>query len=71
MKKNTHPPYRYIQATCTCGYRMQIGTVLEEESLQLDICSHCHPFYTGKQKLVDTSGRVERFRKRFGQGATS
>lgn len=69
MKKDTHPPYRYVRATCTCGHSLEVGTVLEDEALQLDICSRCHPFYTGKQKLVDTSGRVERFRRRFGQGA--
>ena len=67
MKKNTHPDYRMVRATCSCGHSLEIGTVLEDDSLTLDICSQCHPFYTGKQKLVDTSGRVERFRKRFGQ----
>lgn len=69
MKKDIHPPYKYIQATCSCGNSFQLGTVLEQDSLHLDICSQCHPFYTGKQKLVDTSGRVERFHKRFGQPA--
>lgn len=70
MKKNTHPAYQYVTATCSCGQTMEVGTVLNEP-LQLDICSNCHPFYTGKQKLVDTSGRVERFKKRFGQAAGS
>ncbi|MCH9705169.1 MAG: 50S ribosomal protein L31 [Proteobacteria bacterium] len=70
MKKDTHPKYHYITATCSCGQKVEVGTVLEEDAIELDICSRCHPFYTGKQKLVDTSGRVERFRKRFGQSAT-
>lgn len=69
MKKDTHPQYRYVEATCSCGNKFTFGTVLEDESLQLDICSNCHPFYTGKQKLVDTSGRVERFNRRFGRAA--
>lgn len=67
MKKDTHPPYHTITATCSCGHTLEVGTILEDKELKLDICSRCHPFYTGKQKLVDTSGRVERFRKRFGQ----
>lgn len=66
MKKDTHPNYRYIPATCSCGNTLEIGTVLEQESLQLDVCSNCHPFYTGKQKLIDISGRVETFRRRYG-----
>ncbi len=66
MKKNTHPDYHYIPVTCSCGNTLKIGTILEQESLQLDVCASCHPFYTGKQKLVDISGRVERFRRRYG-----
>ena len=66
MKKNIHPNYHYIEATCSCGHSTRIGTTCEQPKLQLDICSNCHPFYTGKQKLVDTSGRVEQFRRRYG-----
>lgn len=69
MKRDTHPPYRRIPASCSCGKTFTIGTTLEEDSLQVEICANCHPFYTGKQKLVDTSGRVERFRRKFGGGA--
>lgn len=65
MKKNTHPDYHYIEATCSCGNTLSIGTTNQEPRLQLDICAKCHPFYTGKQKLVDTSGRVEQFRRRY------
>ena len=69
MKSGIHPPYRRIPATCSCGNKFVIGTTLEEDSLQVEICANCHPFYTGKQKLVDTSGRVERFRRKFGSPA--
>ncbi len=70
MKKDIHPPYRYATATCSCGNTLRVGGVFEEDKLHLDVCSQCHPFYTGKQKLVDVSGRVERFRQRYG-GETS
>lgn len=68
MKKDIHPPYNSVQVTCNCGNSLTVNSVLEQEKIELDICSNCHPFYTGKQKLVDTSGRVERFRRRFGTG---
>ena len=71
MKNNTHPEYRYIEATCSCGNTLQIGTTCKQDKLQLDICAKCHPFYTGKQKLVDTSGRVEQFRRRYGASSAS
>ncbi|MGI9347804.1 MAG: 50S ribosomal protein L31 [Gammaproteobacteria bacterium] len=66
MKKNIHPDYHRIWAECSCGNKLEVGTTYKQERMQLDICSHCHPFYTGKQKLVDTSGRVEQFRRRYG-----
>lgn len=71
MKKDIHPPYRRVQVRCSCGNQFEVGSILEQESLELEICSQCHPFYTGKQKLVDTSGRVDRFRRRFGQTAAA
>ena len=71
MKKNIHPDYRQVKLICSCGNELTVGAAMEQDSLRLDICSKCHPFYTGKQKLVDTSGRVERFRRRFGSRATS
>lgn len=66
MKKDIHPPYRHVTATCSCGNTLRVGGVFTGDTLQLDVCAKCHPFYTGKQKLVDVSGRVERFRRRFG-----
>ena len=65
MQESIHPDYNEIKATCSCGNVIEIKSTLAED-LQLDVCSDCHPFYTGKQKLVDTGGRVDKFRKRFG-----
>jgi len=66
MRQEIHPEYTEIKATCSCGNVIVIKSTLKED-INLDVCSACHPFYTGKQKLVDTGGRVERFEKRFGK----
>lgn len=63
MKKGIHPKYDEITIKCACGNEIHTRATVNE--LNLDICSSCHPFYTGKQKLVDTTGRVERFKKRY------
>ena len=63
MKKKIHPQYKKTTITCACGEAMEIAST--KENIRVEICSHCHPFYTGKQKLVDTAGRVERFKKRY------
>jgi large subunit ribosomal protein L31 len=63
MKDKIHPNYQEILVTCACGN--QFKTKSTKKDLRLDICSACHPFYTGKQKLLDTAGRVDRFKKRF------
>jgi len=65
MKADIHPNYETITATCTCGNIIKVGSTLGKD-LSLDVCSECHPFYTGTQKIMDTGGRVDRFRKRFG-----
>ena len=65
MKAEIHPEYHKIKATCSCGNVVEIGSTLASD-IHLDVCSSCHPFYTGKQKTIDSGGRVERFRKRFG-----
>ena len=65
MKKDIHPQYTKITATCSCGNVMVINSTLGKD-IHLDVCSACHPFYTGKQKAVETGGRVDRFNKRFG-----
>lgn len=65
MQANIHPKYEAISVTCSCGNSFQTRSTLAED-LHVDVCSSCHPFYTGKQKMLDTGGRVDRFRKRFG-----
>jgi large subunit ribosomal protein L31 len=63
MKKGIHPEYHEVTITCACGHTLKTRSTRED--LRLEICSQCHPFFTGKQKLVDTAGRVERFRRRY------
>ncbi len=63
MKKDTHPNYELTKITCACGN--VIETRSTAKNISVEICSACHPFFTGKQKLVDTAGRIERFNKRF------
>ena len=65
MKAEIHPNYEPIKATCSCGNVIETSSTTCED-LHLDVCSACHPFYTGKQKILDSGGRVERYRKRFG-----
>lgn len=64
MKENIHPKYEDATITCACGN--VINTKSTKGDIRVEICSKCHPFFTGKQKLVDTGGRVDRFKKRFG-----
>jgi large subunit ribosomal protein L31 len=64
MREGIHPEYKTSKAICACGNTFETRSTLPE--LHVDICSECHPFYTGKQKLVDTAGRVERFRRKYG-----
>ena len=63
MRENIHPKYEEAVITCACGNVIETGSTLE--NITVEICSACHPFFTGKQKLVDTGGRVEKFNKRF------
>ncbi|WP_343126531.1 50S ribosomal protein L31 [Buchnera aphidicola] len=64
MKKNIHPLYQKILMTCSCGFKIYIFST-KIENINLDICSQCHPFYTGKQRTMNTGGRVQKFQKRF------
>jgi large subunit ribosomal protein L31 len=68
MKADIHPKYQLITVTCTCGNTFQTRSTLDED-LQVEVCSNCHPFYTGKQKIVDSGGRVDKFRKKYGLSA--
>lgn len=65
MKQGIHPEYSKTKITCACGNVLEVGAA--KENMTVEICSKCHPFFTGKQKLVDTEGRVDRFRKKYGQ----
>ncbi len=69
MKKDIHPAYyKDIVVTCACGNSFKTGSTMKE--MNVEICSNCHPFYTGKQKLVDTTGRVEKFKRKIAASAT-
>ena len=67
MKSNIHPEYGEIKVTCSCGHKFTTRSTLGE-NLKVEVCSRCHPFYTGKQKIIDSGGRVDKFRKRYGLG---
>lgn len=63
MKKDIHPKYNTVQVHCACGNSFETKSTVEE--LRVEICSACHPFFTGKQKLIDTAGRVEKYRRKY------
>ncbi|MCP4023251.1 MAG: 50S ribosomal protein L31 [Desulfobacteraceae bacterium] len=63
MKKDIHPKYGKTTASCACGASFEVGST--KEGIKVEICSKCHPFFTGKQKLVDSAGRIDRFKKKY------
>ncbi len=65
MKQGIHPEYAEITVTCSCGNSFQTRSTAGHD-LQVEVCSKCHPFFTGKQKIVDTGGRVDKFRRKYG-----
>lgn len=65
MQTEIHPNYKDIHVACSCGNSFQTRSTIEKEALNIDVCSECHPFYTGKQKIVDTGGRVDKFKQRY------
>lgn len=65
MKENIHPNYHEVTVECACGAKFVTGSTTSNDVIKVDICSKCHPFFTGKQKLVDTGGRVEKFNNRY------
>lgn len=65
MKAEIHPSYTAINVTCSCGNEFQTRSTLGED-LAIEVCSACHPFYTGKQKIIDSGGRVDKFRRKYG-----
>lgn len=63
MKKEIHPDYKRVTVTCACGNTFETGSV--DDEIRVEICSECHPFFTGKQKFVDKGGRVDKFKKKY------
>jgi large subunit ribosomal protein L31 len=63
MKKDIHPEFSETKIRCACGSEVEVGST--KQDIRVEICSQCHPFFTGKQKLVDTAGRIERFRRKY------
>jgi large subunit ribosomal protein L31 len=68
MKPEIHPEYTEVNVTCSCGNSFQTRSTIAKNELQVEVCSQCHPFYTGKQKILDSAGQIDKFRKRFGGG---
>jgi len=69
MKKNIHPTLHAVTASCACGQKHDVTTV--KQSISFDICSNCHPFFTGQQKFLDRAGRIEKFQRRFDSKAAT
>lgn len=70
MKNGIHPEYTELEISCACGNKVLTRST-KGENMTLEICAECHPFYTGKQKLIDSAGRIERFRRKYGQKVKS
>jgi large subunit ribosomal protein L31 len=67
MQAEIHPAYKEINVSCSCGSTFQTRSTVGHD-LQIEVCSQCHPFFTGKQKMLDTGGRVDKFRRKYGMG---
>ncbi len=66
MRPEIHPDYNDVAVTCSCGNSFTTRSTIAKDSLLVEVCSQCHPFYTGKQKVMDSAGQIEKFRNRFG-----
>ncbi len=66
MKAGIHPDYHEVTVHCSCGNSFKTRSTYGGEALQIEVCAQCHPFFTGKQKILDTAGQVDKFRRRFG-----
>lgn len=66
MKADIHPAYSDVEVTCSCGVKFTTRSTLGKDDLHIDVCASCHPFFTGKQKILDTAGRVDKFRQKYG-----
>ncbi len=66
MRPDIHPNYHDISVTCSCGNTFDTRSTYAKDALSIEVCSQCHPFFTGKQKILDSAGQIDKFRKRFG-----
>jgi len=71
MKKDIHPTFHEVEFTCSCGNVIKTGSALGKDTMRIDVCSNCHPFFTGKQKLSDVGGRLHKFRKKYGNDTSA
>lgn len=71
MKADIHPKYQEITVTCSCGNNFKTKSSMTKPELKVEVCSECHPFYTGTQKIVDTAGRIDKFRQKYGKTAAA
>ena len=71
MKADIHPNYQEITVTCSCGNSFKTKSVMGKSALNIEVCSECHPFYTGTQKIMDTAGRIDKFRQKYGTKAAA
>lgn len=69
MKADIHPAYAEVEVTCSCGNNFKTRSTIGKPALHIEVCSECHPFYTGTQKIVDTAGRIEKFRSKYNMGS--
>ena len=65
MKKNIHPDYNTVKISCSCGATFSISSTIKKDAMNIEVCSSCHPFYSGKQKIIDTAGRVDKFKQKY------
>lgn len=69
MKSDIHPNYNEINVVCSCGNTFKTRSTISKPDLKIEVCSECHPYYTGTQKIVDTAGRIDKFRQKYGKKA--
>lgn len=66
MRPGIHPDYHDVKVTCSCGNEFDTRSTYKKDALSIEVCSQCHPFFTGKQKILDSAGQIDKFNKRFG-----
>ena len=71
MKEGIHPKYNEVSVTCSCGNTFSTRSTSAQQALHIEVCAACHPFYTGKQKVMDTAGRIDKFNQRYAKGGAA